>query len=279
MATRLRMSGSENGVETVRQITGCTRLFAVIGDPVAQVMAPELMNRLFAERGVDAVLLPIEVTANDLAAVVDGLKRTGNLDGFLVTVPHKLALGRQADRLSDAASLSGSVNAMRREPDGSWLGDNFDGQGFVRGLLGAGHTVAGKRFSLVGAGGAGVSIAAAVLGAGAAAMSIVDVDRSRAKALAARLNDRWTDRARAADAPDAASDVVVNATPLGLRENDPLPFALDGLGAEAVIADIIMKPAETRLVREAAARGLRTHPGLPMLIEQIPLYREFFRIP
>lgn len=279
MATRLRMSGSENGVETVRQITGCTRLFAVIGDPVAQVMAPELMNRLFAERGVDAVLLPIEVTANDLAAVVDGLKRTGNLDGFLVTVPHKLALGRQADRLSDAASLSGSVNAMRREPDGSWLGDNFDGQGFVRGLLGAGHTVAGKRFTLVGAGGAGVSIAAAVLGAGAAAMSIVDVDRSRAKALAARLNDRWTDRARAADAPDAASDVVVNATPLGLRENDPLPFALDGLGAETVIADIIMKPAETRLLREAAARGLRTHPGLPMLIEQIPLYREFFRIP
>ncbi|MDX3805796.1 shikimate dehydrogenase family protein [Bosea thiooxidans] len=242
-------------------------------------MAPMMMNRIFAEHGVDAVLIPVEVSSQDLDAVVDGLKGIGNLDGFLVTVPHKLALVRHADRLSDAARLAGSVNAMRREADGTWSGDNFDGKGFVRGLLGAGRTVAGKRLTLVGAGGAGVSIAAAVLQAGAAALSIIDVDRSRAEALAARLNERWPGLALAAGAPDPASEVVVNATPLGLQAEDPLPFALEGLGAETVVADIIMKPPQTRLLREAAARGLATHPGLPMLSEQIPLYREFFRIP
>lgn len=280
MATTLQKAGADAVPGASGQdISGRTRLFAVLGDPIVQAMAPAMMNRLFAERGVDAVLVPVEVSPSDLDAVVDGMKRIGNLDGFLVTVPHKLALRHLADHLSDAAKLAGSVNAMRRESDGTWSGDNFDGVGFVRGLRGADRLVAGKRFTLVGAGGAGVSIAAAVLQAGASALSIVDTDRSRAEALVARLNKRWPDIARTARAPDPASHVVVNATPLGLREADSLPFALDGLRAEAVIADIIMKPAETQLLREAAARGFSTHPGLPMLSEQIPLYREFFRIP
>lgn len=282
VGTTLQIDGRTDGrpgFPARADIGGRTRLFGVLGDPVAQVMAPKLMNRLFAERGVDAVLVPVEVSSGDLEAVVDGLKRIGNLDGFLVTVPHKLALCRHADHLTDAARLAGSVNAMRREADGSWLGDNFDGEGFVRGLLGAGHSVASKRFTLVGAGGAGVSIAVAILQAGAEELAIVDIDRSRAQALAARLDERWPGRARAEAAPDPASDVVVNATPLGLRDGDPLPFALDGLGAEAIIADIIMKPAETELLREAGALGFGTHPCLPMLKEQIPLYQEFFRIP
>lgn len=282
METTLPMAGDMDtrpGIAAGRDVSGRTRLFAVLGDPVAQVMAPAMMNRLFAERSVDAVLVPVEVATNDLDTVVDGLKRIGNLDGFLVTVPHKLALCRHADGLSDAARLAGSVNAMRREADGTWSGDNFDGEGFVRGLLDAGHSVTGKHYTLVGAGGAGVSIAAAVLQAGAAALSVHDIDRSRAEALVARLDERRPGLARTVGAPDPRSDVVVNATPLGLRDGDPLPFALDGLCADTVIADIIMKPAETRLLREAAARGLGTHPGLPMLSEQIPLYREFFRIP
>ncbi len=281
MATARQKAGDADVVPEVtgRDIGGRTRLFAVLGDPVSQVMAPAMMNRLFCARGVDAVLVPMAVVPDDLDTVVDGLKRIGNHDGFLVTVPHKPALCRKADRLSEAARLAGSVNAMRREADGTWSGDNFDGEGFVRGLVGAGQPVVGRRFTLVGAGGAGGAIAAAVLQAGAAALSIVDIDRSRVDMLCARLDERWPDRARFADVPDPASEVVVNATPLGLREDDPLPFALDGLRAGAVIADIIMKPAMTRLLREAAARGFATHPGLPMLSEQIPLYQEFFRIP
>lgn len=279
MAGALNISTGEDGAATANGITGHTRLFAVLGDPVAQVLAPELMNRLFAERSVDAVLVPIEVAADNLAAVVEGLKRTANLDGFLVTVPHKLALSCMADTLTEAATLAGSVNAMRREPDGTWLGDNFDGRGFVRGLLGAGHEVAGRRFSLIGAGGAGVAIAAALLEAGASSLSIVDVDRPRVEALVFRLDERWPGIARCDAVADLTSDVVVNATPLGLRETDPLPVAIDTLQPEAVVADIIMKPAQTRLLHEAAARGHRTHPGLPMLAEQMPLYREFFRIP
>ncbi|RYE30880.1 MAG: shikimate dehydrogenase [Hyphomicrobiales bacterium] len=259
-------------------ISGRTRLFAVLGDPVAQVMAPSLMNRLFAENDVDAVLVPIEVSRGELSAVIEGLKRIRNLDGFLVTVPHKFAVGHHADRLSDEATLSGSTNAMRREFDGTWSGENFDGEGFVRGLLAAGHAVTDRRFTLVGAGGAGAAIAASLLKAGAATLSIVDTDRLRAEALAALFDTRFKGNAQAVDTPDVESDVVVNATPLGLREDDPLPFALDRLRADTIIADIVMKPAETRLLLAAARRGFRTHPGLPMLSEQIPLYREFFRI-
>jgi shikimate dehydrogenase len=264
---------------TAKAIGGRTRLFAVLGDPVAQVMAPVMMNQLFVERGLDAVMIPVEVSARSLADVVNGLKQINNLDGFLVTVPHKRSVHDQADMLSGTAQQAGSVNAMRREADGSWFGDNFDGEGFVRGLQRAGRSIEGKRFTLVGAGGAGVSIAAAVLRAKAASITIVDLDRAGAVALATRLGETWPGLAQVADAPDATSDVVVNATPLGLVGDDPLPFELNGLRSECLIADIIMKPAETRLLREAAAQGFATHPGLPMLSEQISLYREFFRIP
>lgn len=263
----------------LKAISGRTRLFAVLGDPVAQVMAPAMMNQLFVERGVDAVLIPVEVSARSLAAVVNGLKQINNLDGLLVTVPHKRSVHDQADMLSGTARLAGAVNAMRREADGTWFGDNFDGEGFVRGLERADRSIAGKRFTVVGAGGAGVSIAAAILRAQAASVTIVDIDRASAEALASRLGERWPGLAQVADVPDAASDVVVNATPLGLGGNDPLPFELNDLRSECLVADIIMKPAETRLLREAAAQGFATHPGLPMLSEQIPLYREFFRIP
>lgn len=261
-----------------QKISGSTRLYAVIGHPVAQVMAPAMMNRVFAEVDADAVLVPIEVSPADLGSVVEGLKRAANLDGILVTVPHKLAVTAHVDSLSEAAGLAGSVNALRRESDGTWRGDNFDGHGFVRGLVHAGHPVADQCFTLVGAGGAGVSIAVAVLQAGASSLSIVDVDHARAEALAIRLAARWPGQVQSAAFPDRSCDVIINATPMGLRESDPLPFTMDGLRPGTVVADIIMKPAETRLLLEAARRGLRTHPGLPMLREQIPLYREFFSI-
>jgi shikimate dehydrogenase len=256
------------------------RLFAVVGHPVAQVQAPASMNRLFVDRGVDAVLVPIEAAPADFAVMIEGLKRIANLDGILVTVPHKFAACDHADHLSEAARLAGSANALRREADGTWTADNFDGVGFVQGLVGAGHDPGGKVVSLVGAGGAGTSIAPALLTQGARLLVLSDVSEERATQLAARLEARWPGRVRVAAAPAAAeSDMLINATPLGLREEDPLPFDLGAVRADAVVADIIMKPAETRLLKAAVARGLRVHPGIHMLSEQIELYRQFFRIP
>ncbi|MFD9064650.1 shikimate dehydrogenase family protein [Kitasatospora purpeofusca] len=260
-------------------VSGRTRLFAVLGDPIAQAKAPALLNPLFAASGVDAVLVPVHAPADRLDEIVRGLKAVANLDGLLITVPHKLAMCGHADELSDSAALLGSTNALRREPDGRWYGDNFDGAGFVRGLTAAGHPPAGLRVALAGAGGAGLAIAAALLTEGAAALTVTDPDRTRVDALLHRLGPHWPGRVTTAPRPPTDTDLAVNATPLGLTPTDPLPFDPTPLAPGTLIADIIMTPAETPLLRTATTLGLPTHPGLPMLTEQLPLYRTFFRLP
>ncbi|MGW0891197.1 shikimate dehydrogenase family protein [Saccharopolyspora sp. NPDC002578] len=256
-------------------ISGNTRLYGVLGDPIGQVRAPALLNPLLA--GFDAVLVPIRVSAPDLAAVVEGLARAGNVDGLLVTVPHKAAICGVAAELGPMAGLVGAANALRRRPEGGWLADNFDGIGFVRGLRAAGHEPAGLQVGIVGAGGAGSAIAAAVLDAGAAETVVSDVDGARRGGLVDRLCSAWPGRARAGTASALReADLVINATPLGMRPGDPLPLDPERLAAGSVVADIIMSPPETALLRAAAARGLVVHHGRHMLDHQVSCYREFF---
>ena len=259
------------------RISGTTRLYTVLGDPVAQVRSPAMMNPLFARLGIDAVLVPVHVTPDHLASVVGGLRRVGNVDGIFVTVPHKVAVVGLADRCSPMVAITGSANALRREADGSWYAENFDGSGFVTGLVGAGHDPKGSRVALVGAGGAGSAIAAALLAAGADRLSVCDPDTAKLGGLRARLDARWPGRTAVSTAPRlAGADIVVNATPLGLKPDDPLPLRPELLPAGSVVADIIMAPKETRLLREASALGHHVHYGLHMLDGQLDSYRAFF---
>ncbi|MEU9510364.1 shikimate dehydrogenase [Micromonospora sp. NPDC048170] len=259
------------------EIRGTTRVYALLGDPIAQVRAPGLLNPVLARRGTDAVLVPVHVAPADLSQVVRGLQRVANLHGMLVTVPHKAAALDLADRASDRARLAGSANALRREPDGTWTADTFDGDGFVRGLAQAGHHPRGRRACVVGAGGAGSAIAVALLDAGVAQLWLSDTDPGRLETLRRRLWAAYPGRVDATARPRLAdADLAVNATPLGLRPDDPPPFAVADLPAGAVVADIIMTPAETVLLAEARARGLRAHPGEPMLAHQIDAYLAFF---
>ncbi|MER6357295.1 shikimate dehydrogenase [Streptomyces sp. NPDC001634] len=255
-------------------VSGTTRLYAVLGDPVAQVRAPALLNPLFARLGRDAVLVPVEVRPAQLPEVLRGLMAVRNLDGLLVTVPHKNACRELADSVTEAAALSGSVNAMRRVPGGGWQGANFDGEGFVRGLRAAGHEPRGATVCLAGAGGAGSAIAVALLQAGAH-VSVWDADASRAAALRDRLAPHFPGRI-VASAGHVDADLAVNATPMGLLPDDPLPFDPTALRAGTLVSDIIMKPRNTALLRTAGEAGLAIHYGEPMLAQQITLYREFF---
>nr|AXL06298.1 shikimate dehydrogenase [uncultured bacterium] len=185
-------------------ISGTTRLYVVLGDPVGQVQSPGLLNPLFAELDVDAVLVPVHAPVPDLERIVAGLKCVGNLDGIFVTVPHKVAVAGLADRCSPMVTITGSANALRREADGRWYAENFDGTGFVAGLAAAGHDPKARRVALVGAGGAGSAIAAALLAAGADRLTVCDPDTAKLTALQGRLDAHWPGRTSVSAEPDTA---------------------------------------------------------------------------
>lgn len=272
------------GCEMTRQLVpspdGATQVFIIIGYPVSQVKAPQLMNTAFAQSGANATMVPIEVGPAQAPALIEALKSAANVGGFLATIPHKFELLKHADGAGPVATAAGCANALRREPDGRWSAENFDGIGFVTGLLASGEPIEGKTVFVYGAGGAGSSIAAGVLKANAACVHVSDLSTTRAQDLCERLDRLWPGKVKHAVAGEHRdADIVVNATPVGLDEADPLPFSLDGLNPNALVAEIIMKPAETRLLLEAHRRGFRTLAGMRMLEPQIDLYRRFFRIP
>lgn len=255
---------------------GSTRVYAIAGDPVVQVKAPTRMNAWFARQGVNAVMVPLHIPAGRFDAVFAGIRDMQNIAGMLVTVPHKFAAAGQAERRSPAVVLTGAANALRREADGTWSAENFDGSGFVAGLCQQGKDPRGMRVLLVGTGGAGVAIALALVQAGVASLVLLDRDGGKAEHLARKLDDTYPGVARAAQAPVWRDfDLAINATPSGLEMGDPLPFDPSRLSSGAIVADIIMKPHQTRLLQLASDLGLPVHHGIHMLECQLDDYVGF----
>jgi shikimate dehydrogenase len=261
-------------------IDGNTLIFATPGDPVAQVRLPEVMEAIFAALGVNAVWVPMHVGPEGLAAVLQGLRTIRNFRGITVAIPYKPTVGAMLDRLTRRAQAAGSVNLVRRDPDGKLLGDVVDGAGFVRGLELRGRAVKGATAWLVGVGGGGAAIAAALAEAGVKRLYLTEIDEERAAASHARLGRYYPQTPiELVDRPPGPVDLAINATPCGLQPDDPLPFDPTTLAERTIVCDIIMKPKETRLLQAAQARGLRVHHGQHMLDAQIPMYLEFLGIP
>lgn len=250
--------------DTVK-IGGATRLFAIIGDPVAQVRSPAVYTERFAREGIDAVMIPVHVPAAQFDAIVPGLLGIANLDGVLVTVPFKGRMLPFADRLGATAACIGAVNALRREADGTWTGDMFDGEGFVQAAHHKGLGVEARRVALFGAGGAGSAIACALARAGAASIVVIDPDEARARVLTARLGAAFPSVVFAcADAVPHGSDMVVNATPVGMKDADGLPGAIAGFGPDAVIGDVVIRETPTPIIRLAERERVPYVTGLDM---------------
>jgi shikimate dehydrogenase len=254
------------------EISGTTRVYAIIADPIHHVKTPETINRLFASRGEDRVMVPFHVSPADLPGVVAGLRGIQSLDGFIVTVPHKTAIVELCDSVSAAARLVGAVNVVRRTEAGLLHGDILDGAGFVAGLQQAGIDPRAKKVYLAGAGGAANAIAFALAAAGVLRLTIYNRTRAKAEELVARIGAAYPglDLQVGSARPDG-DELLINGTSLGLREADPLPFDVSALNAAQTVAEIIMQPAITPLLRAAAQIGCRTHEGLPMLLCQIEL--------
>jgi shikimate dehydrogenase len=258
-------------------ITGTTRLYVILGDPVAKVRSPEAFNAAFARHGVDAVLLPFETAPADLAGTVAGLKRARNLDGLIFTMPHKAAAVALVDEASESGRLVGAINAARRGPSGRWQGDMFDGAGFVGGMRRNGHDPHGRRAALIGAGGAGRAIAFALAAAGVAALSVHDLDPAKAVQLAADLQRAHPSLPARAGAPRPGEfDLLVNATPAGMQAGDPLPWPVEDLRAGTIVGDVTTKPEITPFLAAARERGCAVLTGRDMVEGQLAAIFRFF---
>lgn len=260
------------------QITGTTRVFYILGDPVAQVRAPEVYNPLFRDHGIDAVLVPLKLPAAALPGFLQHGMAAENIVGFWATMPHKPALAQLLQPRDPVAQVAGAVNAVRRAPDGSLEAALFDGIGFVKGLDHFGIPVAGRRVLVVGAGGGGHAVAAALAQRGPGVLAIHNRTRERAASLVQRLNTLVPGAAAVvADSSDPAGyDLVVNCTSQGLKPEDALPFDPQRVERTAAVVDIIMSREPTPLLRACRARGIRAEAGFEMLVQQVPEYLRFF---
>jgi shikimate dehydrogenase len=260
-------------------LNGATRLFAILGDPIAQAGSPRLFNSAFRHDGTEAVLVPIHIKTEGLPALMAAFRASLNFDGIVVTVPHKFAIMKLIDELGPMARRVGAVNAIRKQSDGRLLGDNFDGIGFVHGLGSRGHSLVGKRVLIIGAGGAGCSVGHAVLDQNPAAIGLFDIDAVRMDKLIASLRAANADVPISAATPDPAGfDVVVNCTMVGMKPTDPYPVRVESLRPPMLVVDINLKPQVTPLLIEAARRGCAAHEGVHMLAGQVASICKFFGV-
>lgn len=258
-------------------ISGTTQLIAHLGYPTESFKAPMIYNPWFEKRGIDAVVVPMGVKPGDYAGTLAALARVTNLRGALVTMPHKVTTLSLADEITPTARIAGACNALLLRPDGTWLGDQFDGAGFVRGLLRKGRTLRGARVIVSGAGGVGSAIAASLAAEGVAQLSLFDTYTASAEGLAERLRAHYPQLVVQTGSNDPAGfDVVVNATPLGMKEGDPLPFDVTRIDPAAMVGEVVMKTEYTPLLQAALAKGCGVQVGTDMLFEMIPAYLEFF---
>ena len=261
-------------------ISGRTKIIAHIGFPTESFKAPMIYNPWFEEKGVDAVVVPMGVRNEDYAAFLRPLFRLSNICGALITMPHKVTTLPLLDEVSKAVKVAGACNAIRRREDGALVGDMFDGEGFVRGVLRKGRKLKGARVLVVGCGGVGSAIAASLAGAGVAELVLSDAHAPSADGLAARLRANYPMLKTAAGSNDPAGfDVVVNATPMGMNKGDAMPMDVSRIAPETFVGEVVMKQEMTAFLSAAQARGCPVQVGVDMLFEQIPAYLEFFRLP
>lgn len=261
-------------------ITGTTRLIAHLGYPTESFKAPMIYNPYFEREGIDAVVVPMGCRAEDYPDFLRLVFRLSNAHGALVTMPHKVTTIGLVDDLLTTAAIAGACNAVRREPDGRLTGEMFDGEGFVRGVLRKGREIAGKRALVLGAGGVGSAIAASLAKAGVSALGLYDINGPAAEALGARLARYYPALALSLGSNDPAGfDIVVNATPLGMKPGDPLPVEITRLDPATFVGEVVMAEEITPFLAAARGRGCAVQVGKDMLFEQIPAYLEFFGFP
>ena len=259
-------------------VDGSTRLYAIVGDPISQTLSPQTVTPRFHRAGQNAVLVPLHVPADRFEEILRGLMAIRNFHGSMITYPFKVSAVSLVDRVLERGRQVGAINAMRREADGSWTGEIFDGRGLTRGLEDEGVEIAGRRILLVGAGGAGSAIAFALAGSGAGVLMLFDIDAARAAAVAKRVKTAFLGcDVRTGDPLPRGCDILVNSTPLGMAPGDGLPVDARELDPSTVVVDIVPKP-DLPFLKHAREKGCRTIDFHPMRRGQMDEICQFFGV-
>lgn len=261
-------------------INGHTEIIAHLGFPTHAFKAPMIYNPWFEKAGVNAIVVPMGCQADHYPDLLRAVFKLSNIRGALITMPHKVTTVGLVDELSATAAIAGACNAVRRSPEGRLLGDMFDGEGFVRGLLRKGLVLKGARALVVGSGGVGCAIAASLAAAGVLEMDLFDVNEASAQGLADRLMLHYPHMTVRTGRKDPAGfDLVVNATPMGMNAGDAMPMEVSRIDPRTFVGEVVMKTEMTAFLAAAQARGCPVQVGSDMLFEQIPAYLEFFEFP
>ncbi|MDO9146814.1 MAG: shikimate dehydrogenase [Hydrogenophaga sp.] len=245
-------------------LSGASRIHFIVGDPIAQVKSPAGVTQAFADHGHNAICVPAHVAPAHLAEWLRGASLAQNVDGIIVTVPHKFACTDLCGTTSERAAFLHTVNTMRRNADGSWHGDMFDGLGFVTAMQDKGCQPAGKKALLVGAGGAGSAIAHALVMVGVSELAIFDPDEQRRTGLVDRLAGLHKCPVTHGSADPSGFDLVLNATPVGMKAGDPYPLDVTQLQPQMFCGCVITAPAVTPFIAAARAKGCATMTGADM---------------
>lgn len=246
------------------KITGKTKITGLYGFPVEHTLSPLMHNAAFEHLGLDYCYLPFSVHPDFLKNAVESV-RALNLAGVNITVPHKESVIPYLDNVNEEALFIGAVNTIVNQ-QGTLIGHNTDGRGFMRSLLEYNVSPESKKILIAGAGGASRAIGY-YLGQKAKELYLFDIDKTKLEKLASDLSE-IRDNIKILDDTTQLRhfDILINATPLGLKTTDPVPFDVSVLSPEQTVCDLIYK--NTPLLAHAAQKGCKTINGLGMLLWQ-----------
>ena len=258
-----------------------TKIFGCIADPINHVKAPTLFTKLFQEKNINAIMIPINVSSENLEFFFSGVKSIKNFVGMTVTIPHKMNVLKYCDHLEKEAIYAQSVNWIKIE-NKQIIGTNFDGIGFVHGLKNKNLIIENKDFAIFGIGGAGASICYSLIRAKARKLKLINRNSDKLNLLAKKLkNLKFNTEILIDDFKNydiSEYDYVINATSLGLKKNKDLIFDVKKTKVDCTVIDIVMDPEETILIKEAIKYNRNYHLGKNMLVSQINLAGKFFNL-
>ena len=263
------------------KIDSTTKLYALIGHPISKSLSPEIHNYSFEKNDINARYLALDVAEDSLEKAIEGIRHLG-IDGINVTIPHKVNIIKYLDGLDEEAQLLGAVNTVKNE-SGKLIGYNTDGKGFVNVLKDKNIAIKDKTIAILGAGGAARAISMILAKEEIKRIVIFNRTLEKAKSIIEEIKDKFPEVQCLYEKLDTENfdfkdvDILINCTSIGMYPNsEQSPIDPKILSKDAVVCDIVYKPLETKLLKEAKKCGQTTIGGLNMLIYQGILSEEIW---